>query len=730
MPISVGIDLGTTFSSVAYVNPRTNKPEIILNKDGEKITPSILYFCGDKIIYDSEAEEAFKNGVSTCAATFKRYMGDTEPCFYYNGKAYKSYELSAILLKHLKKVAEEEIGESIQEAVITVPAYFYSKEREDTLKAAKLAGIKVKKIIDEPNAAVLAYGIEHWRENANILVYDLGGGTFDVTLSHMNRNGELNSIVTRGDKYLGGRDWDERLREIIVEKLQEVIYTTVNDEDLLTIRGLSENIKKKLSKLNFVNINILVSGYGYVEISITRKEFEDATADLLKRTGVLCNDVIEESGIKWMNVTDILLIGGSTRMPQVSSYLTKLYGKKPILHVNPDEAVSLGAAVQATKVCSTYVSLSIVENDGKKKTDRKESGIEEYAVIMPKKKISDFGFISLRETTAHAMGMIAVSEDGTKYINDIIIPANHPRPVKAAKGFLFQVSKNKHSEMEIFVLQGEKENPLDNRIQFRYIVSGMDYNVKNKGKSIIRVQYSYDDNGIIHVEARQDDFVKNLHIRCESVPDDMSKYGKPIDVEKINTAALNVVMVIDVSGSMSGTPMNDAKHAMCNFVRDLESNNTFFGVIAVSDYSQIVCELTNDGDECIDKINSIQYGQTGYGNVGHPFDTIKEMLSQSDGLLFSVVLADGVWSCQEEAIKAANRCNENEIEIIAIGFGNADKRFLQDISSKDAKAMFVSQSELSQAFGNIAQSLGSQFVKNDGLVESINIDTWESEEHA
>ena len=170
MPISVGIDLGTTFSSVAYVNPKTNKPEIILNRDGEKITPSILYFFEDKIIYDSEAEEAFKDGISTCAVTFKRCMGDTEPYFYYNGKSYKSYELSAILLKHLKEVAEEEIGEPIEEAVITVPAYFYSKEREDTLKAAELAGIKVKKIIDEPNAAVLAYGIEHWRENANILV--------------------------------------------------------------------------------------------------------------------------------------------------------------------------------------------------------------------------------------------------------------------------------------------------------------------------------------------------------------------------------------------------------------------------------------------------------------------------------------------------------------------------------------------------------------------------------
>lgn len=726
MAISVGIDLGTTFSAVAYVNPKTNKPEIIPNKEGEPITPSIIYFYEDKTIFDSEAEGAFKDGISTCAATFKRCMGDEEPYFHYNGRAYKSYELSAMLLRHLKESAEKEIGDTIQNAVITVPAYFYSKEREDTLKAAELAGLKVKKIIDEPNAAVLAYGIEHWRENANILVYDLGGGTFDVTLTHMDKNGELNSIVTRGDKYLGGRDWDNRLRDLLIEKFQEETDTMIEEvEDILSIRGLCEDVKKKLSKLNSASVKAPISGYGYAEVTVTRKEFEDATIDLIMRTGDLCNEVLAEASIRWNNVTDILLVGGSTRMPQVSSYLSKISGKKPIAHVNPDEAVALGAAVQATKDRSSYVSLSVIETDGKKTTDRKNAGLREYASVMPQKTIKDLGLISLRETTAHAMGMIAVSEDGTKYINDIIIPANHPRPVKAAKAFLFRVSRRKTSEMEIFVLQGEKENPLDNQIPFRYVVSGMDYNTAERGKTIIKVQYSYDDNGVIHVEARQDESKRNLPIRREPIPNDMSKYGQPIDTEQSKPITINVVMAIDVSGSMSGAPMDDAKRAMCGFVNNLDSDNTNFGVIAVSDRSEIVCNLTNDAEECIRKINSIQCGQTGYGNAGHPFETIKQMLSQEDGRLFAIVLADGVWSDQQAAVEAAHRCNEENIETAAIGFGSADERFLQDISSEDANAMFVSQSELSQAFGNIAQSLGNQNGGDNASVPAINIDTWD-----
>jgi len=434
MAISVGIDLGTTFSAVAYIDKLSNQPKVIPNSEGKRITPSIIQFLDNELVFGSEAEDAFAAGESGCVATFKRSMGKQEAYCYINGKAYTAIDLSAILLKHLKEEAEAELGEAIQDAVITVPAYFYSIEREATIQAASKAGIKVKKIIDEPNAAVMAYGLNHWRENAIILVYDLGGGTFDVTLSHMNRNCELQTIVTRGDHYLGGRDWDSRIEDILINKFEEETGLDFSEDDYkMIVRGLTETVKKQLTSLSSVVVKASFPSYGRASVTISRTEFEENTADLLERTGVFCRAVLDEAKMRWSDITDILLVGGSTRMPQVTTYLTRLSGKKPIAHVNPDEAVALGAAIQASKGKDTYVHLSVTKKDGKKVTERKESLRGVGLAVCPTKKIGDIGLISLRENTAHAMGIVAINDEEDRYYNEIIIPANHPRPVKAAK---------------------------------------------------------------------------------------------------------------------------------------------------------------------------------------------------------------------------------------------------------------------------------------------------------
>ena len=220
MSISVGIDLGTTFSAVAYIDPKSKSPQIIPNREGKKITPSVIQFLDGEIIFGSEAEGAYNAGEPNCVATFKREMGNDEPYCYIDGVPYTSEKLSSLLLRYLKENAEEALGEPIKDAVITVPAYFYSREREATYRAAESAGLKVKKIIDEPNAAAMAYGLNNWRENANILVYDLGGGTFDVTLVHMGKNGELSTVTTRGNHKLGGRDWDNRIEDILFDRFE------------------------------------------------------------------------------------------------------------------------------------------------------------------------------------------------------------------------------------------------------------------------------------------------------------------------------------------------------------------------------------------------------------------------------------------------------------------------------------------------------------------------------
>jgi len=539
MAVSVGIDLGTTFSSVAIIDKQTNLPKIVPNREGGKITPSVIQFINGKPVFGSEAESAFNAGEPNCIATFKRNMGKSEPYCYIDGKEYTAEDLSALLLNHLRESAEAELGESIKDAVITVPAYFFSTEREATLNAAKRAGIIVKRIIDEPNAAAIAYGLNNWRENANILVYDLGGGTFDVTLTRMGKDGELTTITTRGNHELGGRDWDNRIESMLIDRFADEvgIESDGDSETKLIIRGLTEGVKKQLSVMHTVKVTTSFPNHGQATVTITREEFESGTRDLIDRTGALCQAILDEAGVNKSSVTDVLLVGGSTRMPQVSAYLTDMFGKKPISHINPDEAVALGAAVQSSKEVESYTKLTAIVKDGKKVTDRSKLGISTNATVQPAKKLSGIGLMNLCETTAHAMGIIAVSPDGKYFFNDVIIPANHPRPVKFAKAFTQRTNANGDTEMEIFVLQGDNDKPLENQIPFRYVVSSIRHISKQRNKTLIRVQYSYDHNGIIHVEARQEDDNVNLPMRRDSVPVDMSIYGLPVDANSANQNA-------------------------------------------------------------------------------------------------------------------------------------------------------------------------------------------------
>ena len=542
MAISVGIDLGTTYSVVAYIDPVTKQPKIIPNSEGRKITPSVIQFINSSPVFGVEAESAFDAGEPNCVATFKRSMGKDETYCIIDEKPYTAVELSAILLRHLKEDAEAELGDSIIEAVITVPAYFYSLEREATIRAAKAAGLKVKKIIDEPNAAAMTYGLSHWRENANILVYDLGGGTFDVTLTRMGNDGELTTITTKGDHYLGGRDWDSRIEDLLHQKLLDEtgIETRDNAETITLIRGLAEGIKKQISSMETVKVNTQLPEYGRVTVSIMRTEFNENTRDLIERTGDLCRAVLEEVGLTKKDLTDILLVGGSTRMPQVKQYLTELFDKKPIAHVNPDEAVALGAAIQSSKNNDSYTKLSIIEQNGVKTTDRQGISGRFTSVVKPEKKLTSVGLLKLQENTAHAMGIIAMNEDGTHYINDIIIPANHPRPVRAAKAFTHRTRAQDNNEMEIFVLQGSDESPLDNQIPYRFVVSDIRHIPSQRGRTLVRVQYSYDQNGVIHVQARQEQDNVDLPIRKEPVPYDMSIYGLPITQEIASTSSRSI----------------------------------------------------------------------------------------------------------------------------------------------------------------------------------------------
>lgn len=726
MGIKVGIDLGTTFSAVAMMDEKQGQPIIIPNTLGERITPSVIQFTeDDEIIVGSEAKEAFEAGESGCTSVFKRSMGSSDTYCSFNGKKYTAEDLSAILLRYLKEEAEEVTHQKIDEAVVTVPAYFYHKERQATMRAAKKAGLNIRQIINEPTAAAMNYGVNHWRENARVLVYDLGGGTFDVTLVQMKMNNQMESLQTTGDHTLGGKDWDARISAAIESKIEGETgyYISEYPEIHQTVSRNAENVKKQLTTRNIANVRLNLPNYGWYSTTISLEEFEQSTTDLIERTGTLCESLLKGLGIGWRDITDILLVGGSTRMRQVSAYLKRISGHTPLAQVNPDEAVALGAAIQVHLPLPEYSVITMAspteDNNANSRLFKFKKQVSKAApqtapkyslpgTVGKETVLNNVLCISHVDVVAHAMGVIAVNAEGTHYINKTIVPANQRIPVKCAEAFHYYTSAHGENEVEIYVLQGTKA-PLDCEILGKYVVSGINHD-RNDNPTTIKIQYSYDINGMVHVQARQANAITDLPIREEPVPADMSKFGMPIDPQEMKPIAesLSVVMAVDVSGSMSGQPIEDARNAMCHFVDNFEDypGDVEIGVIAVSDTSKVVQSLTSDLNRCKTSIRSITECMTGVCNAGHPFIDIQSMLGRALGKRLGIVLADGMWENQSLAVSEAKKCHRMDIDITAIGFGSADEKFLRDISSGDIDSMLVDQSELTQSFGKIAQEIG------------------------
>ncbi|MBQ9082549.1 MAG: Hsp70 family protein [Clostridia bacterium] len=731
--MQIGIDLGTTYSLAAIFDEKTGQPKIIPDRNGNKITPSVIQILENgEILVGWEAKEACEAGEYGCVSAFKRGMGKEEMYCTFYGKDYTSVELSAILLRYLKEEVEYVTGQTVDEAVVTVPAYFYHKERKATMTAARQAGLNIRQIINEPTAAAIHYGAKHWRENARILVYDLGGGTFDTTLIRMKKDGEMESLQTLGNHTLGGKDWDERLSNLVEEKIEaDTGFRTETDRAVRQeIRQGIENVKKQLTQRNTASVRLHLPGIGLYTVNVTRDEFDQRTRDLIERTGDLCSSLLQRCGLQWTDITDILLVGGSTRMRQVPEYLKAISGHTPLAQVHPDEAVALGAAVQVHKPLPEYLVVSSTAAPAADKPylfRRKKPAASVPETVGAEKQLSNALCVTPMDVVAHAMGVIAVNQEGTHYINKTIIPANQRIPVKYAEAFHYYTSSKSDNELEIYVLQGEKA-PLECQIIGKYVVTGIVHD-RAANPTIIRIQYSYDVNGMIHVQARQGDAQEDLPIREEPVPEDMSKFGRPVEMESTTVEAepLTAMLAVDVSGSMSGTPLRDAKNAMCHFVDEVSNypGQVRVGVIAVSDRSEIVQKPTSNAALCKMNINSIQLGKTGYGNQGQPFNDILSELKDVAGIRLALVLADGVWSRQAHAVRRAHACHAQGIQVTGIGFGSADVKFLQDISCGDYKSMLVSQSELKRSFGKIAQEIsGSAGSQKSGRSESTAADTW------
>src|SRR4051812_4751281 len=345
---AVGIDLGTTFSAVAHIDAY-GKPQIIPNAENERITPSVMLFDGANVVVGTLAKSNSVSEPEKIADFVKREMGKSKQQFQreFGGKMYAAEELSALILKKLKNDAEKYLKETVTDAVITVPAYFNDAERTATITAGQLAGLNVLQIINEPTAAALAYGLDKLGEDQTVFVFDLGGGTFDVTIMKI-ENHKLDIIATNGDHRLGGKDWDD----IIVNFVAEEFDKEHGENPLLDLQSYqdlqSRALAAKIQLSSRPRTTIVHSHNGKsVKVELTREQFETRTRHLIEKCKTICEIVLEEAKLGWSDVQKVLLVGGMTRMPMVREMIAHLSGASLVDEVNPDEAVAVGAAVQA-----------------------------------------------------------------------------------------------------------------------------------------------------------------------------------------------------------------------------------------------------------------------------------------------------------------------------------------------------------------------------------------------
>ena len=467
MARAVGIDLGTTNSAIAVLEG--GEPTIIPNAEGSRTTPSVVAFSktGEVLVGEIAKRQAVTN-VDRTISSVKRHMG-TDWTVAIDGKEYTAQEISARILAKLKADAEAYLGEPVTEAVITVPAYFNDAQRQATKDAGQIAGLKVERIVNEPTAAALAYGLEKGKEDELILVFDLGGGTFDVSLLEIGKDDDGFSTIqvraTSGDNHLGGDDWDQRIVTWLIDQVKAKTGADLSKDPvaLQRLKEAAEQAKKELSSATSTNVSLqylsmTADGPIHLDESLTRAKFEEMTSDLLDRTKRPFHDVIREAGISVGDIDHVVLVGGSTRMPAVSAVVKELAGgREPNKGVNPDEVVAVGAALQAGVILG----------------DRKD--------------------VLLIDVTPLSLGIETEGGFMTK-----LIDRNTAIPTKASE--VFSTAQNGQPAVLIQVYQGEREFARDNKLLGTFELSGIA--PAPRGVPKIEVTFDIDANGIVHVSAK------------------------------------------------------------------------------------------------------------------------------------------------------------------------------------------------------------------------------------
>lgn len=493
----IGIDLGTTNSCVAVMEG--NEPVVIQNSEGGRTTPSVVAFTkdGERLVGAPAKRQAITNPEKT-VASIKRFMGrmhkevgseinqvaykvekgdDGTARVKIDDRLYAPQEISAMVLQKMKQTAEEYLGEKVTEAVITVPAYFNDAQRKATQEAGKIAGLDVKRIINEPTAAALAYGLDKKDKDQTIIVYDLGGGTFDVSVLELG-DGVFEVKSTNGDTHLGGDDFDQRIITFLADEFKnsEGVDLTKDPMAMQRLKDAAEKAKIELSSSQKTNVNLPFitatdSGPKHLNIDLTRSKFEQLVDDLVKRTITPCEKAIKDAGIKKADIDQVILVGGSTRIPKIQEVVQEFFGKEPSKGVNPDEVVAVGAAIQGGVL----------------------TGEVEDVVLL--------------DVTPLTLGIETLGGVMTK-----LIEANTTIPTSKAE--VFSTAADNQSSVEIHILQGERASASDNRTLGRFHLDGIP--PAPRGIPQIEVTFDLDANGVLKVSAKDKGTGKEQSIRIES----------------------------------------------------------------------------------------------------------------------------------------------------------------------------------------------------------------------
>ncbi len=666
--MKVGIDLGTTYSTVAKYDRTSSKAEVINNSFGKELTPSVICFLeNNEIMIGEDAKDMQAGGVGIIAASFKRGMGDNSFTVEANGKVYTAEELSGMLLKQLISDAEAQLKEKITEVVITVPAYFNDFQRTATIRAGESCGVKVMKIINEPTAAAISYGYNH-TTNKTVMVYDLGGGTFDTTVVKINK-GNIQVIGTDGDHILGGKDWDAAIVKYVCEQFMDEfgVDPRENESAKNELIVAAENYKKVLTKTGSVPIQVKYDG-NVGKYTLTREQFDTKTQFLLNATKDVCLKLLSDLNMQWSELDEILLVGGSTRMPQVSKFLEKLSGIKVVSHEDTDLAVAKGAAITSELYCSNNTGLREVQ---------------------------------ITDVTAHSLGALSVSIDGKKYINEIMIKRNSKVPTTCKKSFKIGEG-NLTDKIEVYTLQGESKVPLDCYVLAKVVITGF---FNNGNGAMIDIGYTYDENGVVQVSAYQDG--EQLEVNSEELPAEISWMNDvPGSMPSDVPISKNIVICVDLSRSMK-ISLDDVKNSIKDFIKSVADENTKFGLVGFGDKVKILKDMTPDTNSIIDSLEELKVNILGRGTDGSPLGTAQMMLSGKTGAKMVIVLTDGIWGKRDFAVSEAIALKNARIAIVAIGFADADTSFLRQIATVEEGAMFTTLDGMGTTFSTIATAISS-----------------------